>query len=60
MSFETLISMAILGAIFLLAWFDLLIIVLIALANNLETSAIKKARESMQGGLNEFQMRLEY
>lgn len=53
LSFETLISMAILGAMFLLAWFEaLLIIVLIALANNLETSAIKKARESMQGGLN--------
>ncbi len=53
LSFETLISMAILGAMFLHAWFEaLLIIVLIALANNLETSAIKKARESMQGGLN--------
>ena len=53
LSFEVLISMAILGAILLHAWFEaLLIIVLIALANNLENSAIRKARDSMQGGLN--------
>ena len=53
LSFETLVSMAIFGAVFLQAWFEaLLIIVLVALANNLENSAIRKARDSMQGGLN--------
>ena len=53
LNFEILVSMAILGAILLQAWFEaLLIIVLVAFANNLENSAIRKARDSMQGGLN--------
>ena len=53
LGFEVLISMAVFGAVLLQAWFEaLLIVVLIALANNLENSAIRKARESMQGGLN--------
>ena len=53
LSFETLVAMAIFGAVLLQAWFEaLLIIVLVALANNLENSAIRKARNSMQGGLN--------
>jgi Cd2+/Zn2+-exporting ATPase len=53
LSFEILVSMAIFGAVLLQAWFEaLLIIVLVALANNLENSAIRKARDSMQGGLN--------
>lgn len=53
LSFETLVSMAIFGAVLLQAWFEaLLIIILVALANNLENSAIRKARDSMQGGLN--------
>ena len=53
LGFESLVSMAIFGAVLLQAWFEaLLIIVLVALANNLENSAIRKARDSMQGGLN--------
>ncbi len=53
LNFQTLITMAILGCFLLEAWFEaLLISVLIALATNLETSAIRKAREAMQGGLN--------
>ena len=53
LGFESLVSMAIFGAVLLQAWFEaLLIIVLVAFANNLENSAIRKARDSMQGGLN--------
>ncbi len=53
LNFQTLITMAILGCFLLEAWFEaLLISVLISLATNLETSAIRKAREAMQGGLN--------
>ena len=53
LNFQTLITMAILGCFLLEAWFEaLLISVLIALATNLETSAIRKAREAMQGGLD--------
>jgi len=51
--FETLILMAILGAMVLQAWFEaLLVTVLVSLASHLEGSALRKARDAMQGGLD--------
>ena len=53
MGFQVLTSIAVIGASILGMWEEaLMVVILVAMAGHLETSALENARELMQGGLD--------
>ncbi|MEE2747700.1 MAG: heavy metal translocating P-type ATPase [Candidatus Thermoplasmatota archaeon] len=51
--FQLLTSLAVIGALFDQSWSEALMVsILVAISSHMEESALKKARDAMQGGLN--------